>query len=390
MATTVSLSRKKYYIKDPVYENVLTTLSDEELTRFLELATFVCACQCSAIVFDTRKRKSVTAGSRLREISGDHLDFLDIQPENELLTIQADEHDHPENVSILSKQDSIRFYAGISITSTKGQRLGTLSVMNGFTPSGFGSEQKKALTTIAHLIACMIDLKVDNSISSQKADSQLQAERKISRLTLAEQDTEKGRLAYQLQENFAQTLAATKLYLEYAELSTENMDHFIQKSRDNIADVITEMNRLCRSMGPALAGNPDMSEVLEDLITEWESQYDIQVDFICRANLEALPGHSSLALFHIVQQQLKMATYCKAKKAEISIVEKDDIHFYFTIRGTDFSDPDPQEEMFITHILSRVAQLNGALSFDKNVVMNDVMRIRIPSFDKIQREENRP
>ncbi len=47
----------------------------------------------------------------------------------------------------------------------------------------------------------------------------IQAEKKANRLTISEQDNVNVFIADKLQENFAQTLAATKLYLEFAEAS---------------------------------------------------------------------------------------------------------------------------------------------------------------------------
>jgi signal transduction histidine kinase len=210
----------------------------------------------------------------------------------------------------------------------------------------------------------------------------LEAEKKNTLLALAEQDSEKGFLTHQLQENFAQTLAATKLYLEFAEISADEANHFIQKSRDSITQVITEINQLCRSLAPATVGNPDMAEVLQDMVAEWQSQNSIYIDFICHARLDELKGHGSLALFHIIQQQLKMATYCQASEVEISLLEKDGIVIYFHINGMNFNDPDQKKELFINHIQNRVFQLGGELSFETNLDPNDVMLITIPACAK--------
>jgi signal transduction histidine kinase len=382
MDATASLSSQNHCVNKPAYEKIIEELETQDVNNYLELAAFSCGCPISAIIFNTNNQKIFIQHKGLEILPENYTHFLNLRPEEGLLVINGERGSTRSNEmpGVHGKQN-IGFYVGLPISSTEGYRVATLCVMHTHMLPEFAQEQENALRAIAHLIACMIDLKLNNCLMAQSVEAKVKAEKKISQLAFAEHDSEKGFLAHQLQENFAQTLAATKLYLEFAELSSDNTSEFIQKSRDSISQVITEINRLCRGMGPALAGNPDMGEVLEDMVVEWQSQHGVYVDFICRANLSGLAGAGSLALFHIVQQQLKFAAYCKAHKTEISILEKNNIDLYFTIHGNDFNDPDTQQEIFINQIQGRVAQLNGELSFERNVLENDVMRITIPPIE---------
>lgn len=360
------------------YDHVLDTFRENEFVRFLELATFVCRCPVAAIRFTVSENKFFITGKNLPAFADDASFCALVLAQEEVLVTDARKEDRLRNSRLVTRKPSVVFFAGVPIVNTEGKKLGVLSVMDTSPVNGFTTDQKNALKTIAHLVACLVELKVNNTIAIRDADAKIEAEKKITRLTLSDQDSEREYLAHRLQENFAQTLAATKLFLEYAEHATEKKDHFIQKSIHNIAGVIDEISHLCRSIAPASLSNPDTTEILEDMVAEWQLKHDIYIDFICQADLKYLEEYKSLCLFHILQQQLKLATYCQAKKAEISILSKEGILIYFNIKDMNFNDPDRQKELFINNIYNRVALLGGTLSFDSNLSENDIMLIRLP------------
>jgi signal transduction histidine kinase len=200
----------------------------------------------------------------------------------------------------------------------------------------------------------------------------------MNHLIISEQETEKVFIAHKLQENFAQTLAATKLYLEFAEQSKGDKDEFIHKSLENISGVIDEIKYLCKTMVPSTLGNANPVELLEDMVVEWEAKHNICIDFTCGTSLQAVNGRTGLALFRIIQQQLKLVSCCDAQKAEISISEKDGINLYFTMHGIDFTGTDPQKELFINSISTWVDMINGKMTIDQTLSENDVMQISVP------------
>jgi signal transduction histidine kinase len=381
-ATTFSFE-EDLHLQHPVYFDILHTLQENDFTRFLELAAFACNCPVAAIGLAGKEKKWFTTDKNLTGFAEDSSFYAHILSQDDVLVVTNTENDKRFN----DKQG--QFYAGVPILSTAHYRSGILCVMDTSPRTSFTDEQKNALKTIAHLIACLIELKVNNAMAIRDAHELVEAERKITRLTISDQDIEKEYLAYKLQENFAQTLAATKLFLEFAEQTPDRKDHFIQKSRTNISMVITEISDLCKSMVPANLGNPDMAEMLEDMINQWQAQNNIYVDFICGADLRKLKGHASLSLFNIIQQQLKLATYCNAKKAEISILQKKGVSVYFSITNMNFNNPDQQKELFLNNIYNRVALLNGQLSFESNFSENDIMHITIPGTVEENRYEVR-
>jgi signal transduction histidine kinase len=368
-------------IKDLAYNDILD--STREFDYFLELAAFACNCPVTAIRIAGKEKHWVKASKDIEFLlQKEHFSFSSFVMEQDDIVIVPDARKDPRfcNDPLVKSQPRLLFFAAAPVISAGGRKLGCLCVMHTIAVTNFSEQQKNALKTIAHLAACLIDLKLNNHLAIQKAGAMIEAEKKVNRLTISEQDYEKGFIADKLQENFAQTLAATKLYLEFAETSkNDRKDHFIQKSRDSISTVINEIRELCKEMVPSYMGqHQETIELLRDMVAEWETSRNIYIDFVCGANLEHLRDHSWFILFHIVQQQLKLAAHCKVKKAEISIIEQDGLTLYFSLSNVSFAETDPTREIILNNIYARVSMVNGQIVLHSTSEGNEVMRVTMP------------
>lgn len=202
--------------------------------------------------------------------------------------------------------------------------------------------------------------------------------KETTRLSIIEQESEKSFIAYKLQEDLAQTLAATKLYLEYAEQSEDDKNQLIRQSKDAISMVIDEITYLCRAIVPSTMKKNQPGELLEDMIAEWEIRNKTCIDFESTANLEHLDGDTTLTLFRIIQHQLRLASYCHASKAGIRIIEDDGLHLYFQMEKLSLAYSDPQKAFFITNIAARVEMAGGQIDPVDNLSAKDTMHIFLP------------
>lgn len=200
----------------------------------------------------------------------------------------------------------------------------------------------------------------------------------ITRLSILEQESEKSFIAYKLQEDLAQTLAATKLYLEYAEQSGDDKNQLIRQSKDAISTVIDEITYLCRAIVPTTMKKNQPGELLADMITEWEIRNKTSLDFECQADLEHFNSDTTLALFRIIQHQLRLASYSQAPKVGILITEDDGLHLYFKMEELMLAYSDPQKEFFIKNIAARVEIAGGQMDRGDKKSAKDTMHIFLP------------
>lgn len=200
----------------------------------------------------------------------------------------------------------------------------------------------------------------------------------ITRLSILEQESEKSFIAYKLQEDLAQTLAATKLYLEYAEQSGDDKNQLIRQSKDAISAVIDEITYLCRAIVPTTMKRNQPGELLADMITEWEIRNKTSLDFECRANLEHFNSDTTLVLFRIIQHQLRLASYSQAPRVGIFITEDDGLHLYFEMQELKLAYSDPQKDFFIKNIAARVEMAGGKIDREDQLPAKDTMHIFLP------------
>lgn len=368
-------------LQDITHYNLKNSGSEQDFRALAELAAFTCNCPVAAISLAGIKHQwsyTKSNASSYQTPVHDMFHAAALLP-NEVLIITDIENDKRfTGIQACESYDSILFYAGTPIVTSAGVIAGSVFVMDTSPRENFTRQQRKALKSIAKLVLRLLELNVANRFVIRQAEGLIEEEKKMARLVISEQEAEKGLIAQKLQESFAQTLAATKLYLEFAEQSSGHKDQFIHKGLENISAVIDEIKNLCHTMVPTTLGNANPIEFLEDMVAEWETKNNIYIDFICGANLNSIDGNIGLALFRIIQQQLRLAAYCNAAKAEITIMEKEGIVVFFSMKGMNFVDADPRKELFINNINARVAMINGQMTIDSSLVDNDVMVIGIP------------
>lgn len=139
----------------------------------------------------------------------------------------------------------IRFVVSLPVETSSGQLIAGLTIMGAEVKTEFPSTQKVALEKISKQIGRLAEAKMHNQ--------QLLEEASNHHLRTAEaHHQELKEIAYKMHEDFAQTLAATKLYLEFAEDHQAN-NHFLQISKQTIEQVIQKMRTLCTSITPSQA-----------------------------------------------------------------------------------------------------------------------------------------
>ena len=237
-------------LEDLLSYAILDTEEEKQFNDLLELAGLICGCRIATISFVDKHRQwfkakqNISVNETDRDISFCSHTILG----NEVMVVENASADSRFCSSPLVKDKNIQFYAGAPIRSSAGYNIGSVCVMDNIPNKSLSVEQKEALMKIANQITCLLELRVRNRLIVRQAESLLQLEKKITRLLITEQESERKYIAHELHENFAQTLAAIKLNIEFAEQSHDKSGHFIQKSKDNLVQIIRELRNLSNSM----------------------------------------------------------------------------------------------------------------------------------------------
>ncbi len=359
---------------------ILDTKKEKPFDDLTELIANVCNCKYALITFIDHKRQwfKSTRKIRLSESARDISFCAHTIAKDNVMVIKDTKKDIRffDNPFVTGRY-KISFYAGAPIISSAGYKIGTVCALDRKPKDVFTFKQKNALKIIAHQVTTLVELGVKNKLVTEQNDALAAASKKIVQQTLTGQDEENIFIANELHENFAQTLAATNLYLDLAEQSKESSTHFIKEGKSLITQIIKEIKALSKSMLPSTYENADYLDFIQEMLNEYGLQHKMKISFRLHGKLNCYTSNIGLCLFRVIQYQLEIAKHCKAKKIVIKINTNDCIHLEITDDGK--ADPSDSERIRILgHIETRVGILKGTtkVRYDKNRL--NLLDIEIP------------
>ncbi|CAN5684693.1 hypothetical protein BH11BAC3_BH11BAC3_17640 [soil metagenome] len=363
------------------YYEILDSPQEKVFDDLASLAAQVCNCQYALISFIDKERQwfKATKGVEVKEtprytsICGHTIlqeDILVIKDTNK----DARFYDNP----LVTGGYQIAFYAGANITSAEGYNLGTICVMDKKPKRSFSEKQQNVLRILSGQVSALLKLGITNKKIVKDSDALVEQEKKIVQQTLTEQEEEKNFIANELHENFAQTLAATKLYLDFAEQSKELSTLFIKKCRDNILHIIRDLKSLSKSMLPSTYENSNYLGFIQEMLQEYGKQNEKEINFQHKGKLDCYDSSIGLTLFRIIQYQLKNAHNCGAKKINITIKTDDAINIVFLDDGKNADAEEPERKMLLHHIETRIGLVKGKVATGIDKYNNNKLEIQIP------------
>jgi GAF domain-containing protein len=200
-------------IQDIVYYDMPDPGTDQDFNALAELAAFSCNCPVAIISFTPIQKQWIhTKEISLSGLTPIHdVFYTTALCQGEVMVITDVANDERFAVApSTANYSGIHFYAGTPVISTSGNLLGSVFVLDTEARGEFSSEHKAVLKSIAQLALRLLELNVANRLVVKQAGEMLEEEKKMTRLVISEQEAEKGFIAHKLQENFAQTLAASK------------------------------------------------------------------------------------------------------------------------------------------------------------------------------------
>ncbi|MBC7887835.1 MAG: GAF domain-containing protein [Ferruginibacter sp.] len=360
---------------------ILDTAEERDFDDLAELVAQVCNCQYAMVTFMDKDRHWFKArrNVEIKESSRDISFCSHTMLQEDVMVVNDTKKDKRFFDSPhVTGGYKVAFYAGVSIISAAGYKIGTVCAMDKKAKMVFTDEQKNALKIIAHQCTALLELRVKNKLIAEQSDALVAEEKKIVQLTLTGHDEEKSFIANELHENFAQTLAATKLYLDFAEQSKELSADFIKKSKANILQIIKDIKALSKSILPSTFQNTNYLGFIQEMLNEYGQQNNKKIAFRHEGKLDCYDSKIGLTLFRIIQYQLKNAHNCGAKKIAIKIKTDTVIRLEFTDDGKNTDSFKPERMMLLHHIETRIAIVKGHVNVGLDKHGHNILEIEIP------------
>jgi len=367
-------------IKDLLSYNILDTEEENEFNDLIKLASHICHCETAGITFVDTDRQWFKARINLpaKETAWD-TSFCAHAILDEKVTIINDATkdsrfmNNPEVTGGLK----IAFYAGAPIVSSTGFSLGTVCVIDKKAKDGLTANQQDALKIIASQVSRLLELKLKNNIILEQTEQIVAKEKRITRVNIDTQEETNTHIATELYENFAQTLAASKLYIELALKAKDLNKVLLEKSMVGLADVIDQLKILSKAISPTTFEHADYRVLIENLCTDFSLLNEIEVGFYPNKELSEIKEKSGLMLYRIIEQQLKIAKDSNATNIEVSLAEGKNLCLIFKHNGL-VDDNNFDHQVSYSNIIARTQLLNAKPGYVKKVDDFHIYEIRIP------------
>lgn len=352
--------REELRLADLYSFGILDTEEEEDFSQLVELAANITKCPMAAISFIDKDRQWFKAIKNLgvQETRRDEaFCHHTIQQEGVFLVPDAGSDARFQNNPYVTGDPNISFYAGAPISSISGQKLGAVCVLDSAKNRNLSKFQQDALQTIANQISRLLELKRKNKSLINYTNKLIEVEKSLHRLSIREEESERNFIANQLHENFAQTLAATKLYIEFAETEKDLAAGFLAKSKDNLEHIINEIRLLCNYIKPVDTYQANPALLITEYINEWSVNNNIEVS--CSIDMEEeLPSEAGLSIYRLLQTILPLTKTYRAKKLTLSVVLRTSVEINVHYQPISNSAVDPYKLLYLKKSIS-IAQAEG-------------------------------
>lgn len=360
---------------------ILDSAEEKDFDDLAVLIARVCNCRYAIINFLDKERQWVKARHNidLKECSRD-VSFCGhtILKDDVMVVKDAKKDKRFFDNPLVTGKYKISFYAAAPIISAAGYKIGTVCAIDKKPKANFGNDKKNTLKIIAHQVTALLELSAKNKLLVKQSEALVAEEKKIVQLTITGQDEEKSFIANELHENFAQTLAATNLYLDFAEHSKDSSNDFIKKGKTNILQIIKDLKALSKSMLPSTFENANYLGFIQEMLNEYGHQNNKKISFRHEGRMDCYDSKIGLTLFRIIQYQLKNANNCGAKRISIKIKTGTKIWLEFVDDGKAVNAFEPERMMLLHHIETRISILKGAVNIGLDKNGHNLLAVEIP------------
>jgi signal transduction histidine kinase len=131
---------------------------------------------------------------------------------------------------------------------------------------------------------------------------------KLGTLVVSAQDTERARLARELHDSIAQTLAAVGFQLSAASAGADDdMRNTLATARGMIGKAVEEVRNISYSLHPRVAEDLGLVAALESLAQQTSERGALRVRVTADIGVERVPASAAATLFRVAQESLKNA-----------------------------------------------------------------------------------
>ena len=195
----------------------------------------------------------------------------------------------------------------------------------------------------------------------------IEATKAVAQAVVDAQEKERAEIGYELHDNVNQILSTARVFLDLAKNDEKERMNLIDRSSTNIANAVSEIRRISRSLVPASLSDLGLILSIEDLLDSIRISKAIRVEFYHSGDIEtAISEKGKLMLFRIIQEQVtNVLKHAEARQLVIELmVDSGVISLSITDngKGFDMEKVKSKKGVGLHNIANRTELFNGKMN----------------------------
>ena len=204
-------------------------------------------------------------------------------------------------------------------------------------------------------------------------------EKKMTHLRLAEMDKKINRIAYELHENIAQTIASIKLFLASSRAGKVYAGTDLMGIDKKLSSLISDIQALTDQIVPTTFIDENLHSLISGVVVKYAVSHDLKIDLSLDEFVKTLTFPSTYNIFRIVEDQIQSAVLRNATIIKIKLKKSKALMLTFSdnVKIEKYSSGS-RIDLLISNIKTRVEMLNGAIRNPGDIYKKNVFSIAIP------------
>jgi PAS domain S-box-containing protein len=232
------------------------------------------------------------------------------------------------------------------------------------------------------MIGSLSDITGEKLMENLLVEEKLRQFKNISEAVIRSQEQEHTRLGREMHDNVNQILSTIKLFASMLTASNKKEKEIKQKTIEYTMLAIEEIRKLSKEMvAPQLDGGT-LAEHIQKIIDDIELSTKLKIKFTYDTENELMSPGKKLALFRIVQEQIKnILKYSKANQVEILLQgRKEDVQLIILDNGIGFDVRKSSNGVGLASIKDRVKFYNGQVEIKSSPGEGCLLKIAMPLY----------
>jgi PAS domain S-box-containing protein len=231
------------------------------------------------------------------------------------------------------------------------------------------------------MIGSLQDVTSIKQLESQLIEEKLERQKEISEMVIHVQEKERTRIGHELHDNVNQILSTTKLFVDMLTPANKEEKLAKQKSLDYILMAIEEIRKLSKELVVPHLKNNGLIPSIETVIDDIHLTTALKIKFVHDSECDLLTPGKKVALFRIIQEQLKnILKHSHAKQVEISLRTKErDVCLVIKDNGIGFDPHQTKRGIGLANIYERTRFYNGSADIQTKHGAGCILTVTIPA-----------